>query len=254
MTLKTEKGFAHWLIIIVVVIIAAVGFVGWRTYQTSKNPIKPSMGQPSQAGSSQPSCPEPVTLQTPVDLQKVTAILYPGQERGGDFKPHGGFRFDNSKPDDITVVAPLDGKMQEAQRYTENGEEQYSFDFANSCGIVYRLDHLAGFPPKFEKFAQSLPLISEDEWKSGSGHEPQRGNLDVSVSKGETIATAVGFRKTNNAFVDFGVYDLRGKNTFQNPRPFAVCWFDMLPAADSAKVKSLPAGDSQNGKNSTLCK
>lgn len=32
-------------------------------------------------------CPDPLILQTPVDINKVTSILYPGQERGGDFKP-----------------------------------------------------------------------------------------------------------------------------------------------------------------------
>lgn len=38
---------------------------------------------PFLAGSvNQPPCPEPLVLQTPVDLNKVTAILYPGQEIG----------------------------------------------------------------------------------------------------------------------------------------------------------------------------
>lgn len=73
-------------------------------------------------------------MQPPVDLSKVTAILYPGQERGGDFKHHGGFRFDNSKSDDIEVRAPLDGNLKEAQAYMEGDEVQYLFDFAHPCG------------------------------------------------------------------------------------------------------------------------
>lgn len=203
----------------------------------------------------QPPCPEPLVLETPVDLNKVTAILYPGQERGGDFKPHGGFRFDNSKPDDIEVKAPLDGDLKEAQAYMEDGEIQYLFDFAHPCGIVYRFDHLEKLSPKLEEFAKDLPILSEEDWKSGKGvHGQKPGSLNLNVKQGEVIAKAVGFRKTNNVFVDLGVYDLRGKSMFQNPRPFAVCWFDMLSAPDSAKVKSLPAGDSKSGSKSTLCK
>lgn len=205
--------------------------------------------------SNQPTCPEPLSFQTPVDLDKVTSILYPGQERGGNFKHHGGFRFDNSKPDDIEVRAPIDSNLREAQAYMENGEMQYLFDFAHACGLVYRFDHLETLSPKFTEFAKTLPVLSEEEWKSGSGvHQKDLTNLNISVKQGEVIATAVGFRKTNNAFVDLGVYDLRGKSMFQNPRNHAMCWFDLLSASDSAKVKSLPPADSKSGSQSTLCK
>lgn len=202
----------------------------------------------------QSSCPDPLVLQTPVDLNKVTAILYPGQERGGDFKHHGGFRFDNSKPDEIEVRAPLDSNLREAQAYIEDGEVQYLFDFAHPCGIVYRFDHLETLSPKFAEFAKSLPVLSEEDWKSGGFHQKDLSNLNIRVNQREVIATSVGFRKTNNVFVDLGVYDLRGKSMFQNPRPYAVCWFDMLTASDSAKVRSLPPGDSKSGSQSTLCK
>lgn len=188
-------------------------------------------------------------------MTKVTSILYPGQERGGDFKPHGGFRFDGSKPEDIVVKTPIAGKLQDASKYMEDGEVQYMIDFVNPCGIIYRLDHLVTLSPKFAELDSKLIILSEDSWKTGQGHEPLRpGSVDISVEKGETIATAVGFRNTNNVFVDFGVYDLRGKGTFQNPRPYAVCWFDWLPPEDAERVKSLPSGDSQNGTKSTLCK
>ena len=48
-----------------------------------------------------PDC-GPVLFQNPTDLSKVTSMLYPGQYRGqintgDDYKPHGGFRFDNQK-------------------------------------------------------------------------------------------------------------------------------------------------------------
>ena len=149
----------------------------------------------------------------------------------------------------------MDGKLREAQAYMEEGEVQYLFDFENPCGIVYRLDHLATLSPKFEEFAKSLKVLSEEDWKSGSSVHAQRpGSLDISVTQGEVIATAVGFRKTNNTFVDLGVYDLRGKSLYQNPRPYAICWFDWLSDEDEKVVRSFPSGSSEQGKTSALCK
>lgn len=203
----------------------------------------------------QPPCPEPLVLQTPVDLNRVTSILYPGQVRGGDFKPHGGFRFDNSKPNDIEVRAALDGKLREIQAYVEYDEIQYMMDFENPCGIVYRFDHLISLAPKFETVVKNLKVISEENWRLGKGiHQPKQNAYDITVKQGEIIAAAVGFRKTNNTFVDLGVYDLRGKWLFQNPRPYAVCWFDWLTEEDAKIVKSLPSADSKSGSQSTLCK
>lgn len=206
--------------------------------------------------SKQPPCPDPLVLETPVDMNKVTSILYPGQERGGDFKPHGGFRFDNSKPDEIVIRAPIDAKLQDASGYIEQDEVQYMFDFANPCGIIYRLDHLLTLSPELQTIAKDLKIIDEQSWKTGNFNSSHLdiNKIDITVKKGDVIATAVGFRKSNNTFVDFGVYDLRGRSLYQNPRPYAVCWFDFLSPEDSAKVKSLPSGDSQNGKKSAYCK
>ncbi|MBI2330260.1 hypothetical protein HYU94_02635 [Candidatus Daviesbacteria bacterium] len=192
-------------------------------------------------------CPDPLILQTPVDLSKVTSILYPGQIRGGDFKPHGGFRFDSSKIDEIEVRAPMDAEFDSASRYIEQGEVQYLFDFRTSCGIMYRFDHLLTLAPKFAKAIEDLPAAKEHDSRTS------RIKSGVSVKTGEVIATSVGFRQNNNVFVDFGVYDMRGK-IFQGPRQNAICWFDLLEASDSAKVKSLPAADSISGSQSTLCK
>lgn len=227
--------------IIIGIIIVAIGVFALGII-TGKGQTPPFLTNPT----SQSSCPEPLVLQTPVDLTKVTSILYPGQVRGGDFKPHGGFRFDNSKFDEIEVRASLDGVFNEASRYIEQGEVQYMFDFQNPCGIRYRFDHLLVLAPKFAKIADSLPEPKEND--SRTTHITE----NVTVAKGELIATAVGFR-SGNVFVDFGVYDMRGK-ILQNPRQNAICWFDLLPASDSAKVKSLPPADSKSGSQSTLCK
>lgn len=207
--------------------------------------IKPKGNTPLQS-LGVPPCPDPLILQTPVDLSKVTAILYPGQVRGGNFKAHGGFRFDNSKFDEIEVRAPIDANFTDASRYIEMGETQYLLDFQNDCGIRYRFDHLLTLSPKFAKIVEGLPEPKVDD--SRTTHI----NGNIKITSGEVIATAVGF-KSGNVFVDFGVYDMRGK-VFSNPQDNAICWFDLLPASASAKVKAFPPGDSKSGSQSTLCK
>lgn len=219
------------------------GFLGHKD-EILQN-IKPKGNTPLQSLGA-PSCPEPLILQTPVDLDKATSILYPGQVRGGDFKAHGGFRFDNSKFDQIEVKAPMDANVTDAGSYLEQGEIQYILDFQNDCGIRYRFDHLLTLAPKFAKIVEILP-----EPKAGDSRTTHI-NEDIKVTAGEVIATGVGF-KSGNVFVDFGVYDMRGK-TFSSPQENAVCWFDWLSAEDEAKVRALPAGDSKSGTQSTLCK
>lgn len=196
---------------------------------------------------SAPECPTPLILQTPVDINKATSILYPGQVRGGDFKAHGGFRFDNSKNDEIIVKAPMDAVISDGVRYIEQNEVQYMFDFQNSCGIRYRFDHLLVLSPKFAQIAEKLPPAKVDD--SRTTHI----SLEVSVTQGEDIATSVGLRNNNNVFVDFGVYDMRKNNSFENLRDSAICWFDLLSSEDAAKVKSLPPADSTSGATSAYC-
>jgi len=235
------------LIIVVILGFAAFfgsGFLGHKDEILTN--IKPNGNTPLQSLNA-PSCPDPLVLQTPVDLGKVTAILYPGQERGGNFKAHGGFRFDNSKPEEITVKASLDSYITDASRYIEMGEVQYMFDFQNDCGIRYRFDHLLVLSPKLAKIAENLPEAKIDYSKTTHINE------NVKVVQGEVIATAVGFKNNNNVFVDFGVYDMRGK-IFANPQENAVCWFDLLSESDEKIVRSLPSGSSESGTQSTLCK
>ena len=208
--------------------------------------LKPKGNTPlSNVGT--PPCPNPLVLQTPVDLSKATSVLYPGQMRGGNFKAHGGFRFDNSTNDEIEVKAPMDAYVTDATRYIEMGEVQYMLDFQSDCGIRFRFDHLLTLAPKFAQIAEGLPEPKENDSKTTHINE------NVKVTEGEVIATAVGFQKTNNVSVDFGVYDMRGK-LLSNPQDNAVCWFDWLGEKDAKIVKSLPAGDSESGSQSTLCK
>lgn len=202
-----------------------------------------------------PSCPTPL-LQTPVDLSKVTSILYPGQERGGDYKAHGGFGFDDAMDNLVRVTIPLSGKITSVVGYRELGEIQYLFEFEGDCGVSFRFDHLRKLTPKFEAVVNAFP-IKEDT-------RGDRVSPPVAVIVGEVIATEVGF--LNNVSVDFGVYDMRQKNEASKDPAWAsahsqypthsygICWLNSLPQADSAAVKLLPSRDAKNGKKSDYCK
>lgn len=217
-----------------------------------------------QATGTPPSCPNPLSLKTPTVLTNVTSILYPGQVRGGNYKPHGGFRFDTARNSNETVTAPMDAVVVDGSRYLVSGETQYMFDFIAPCGIMYRIGHLLVLDSKYQKIADLFPAPVEGDSRT------TQVNPQVTVTAGETIATAVGTTKGTtglNVFFDFGVYDLRSKNQASqnstwaaNPAhdpmlaQHAVCWFDLLSAADATKVKSLPAGDPTSGKTSDYCK
>ena len=215
----------------------------------------PAFSSPSAGATPPPSCPTPL-LQTPVDLSKVTSILYPGQERGGNYKAHGGFGFDNATDNLVTVKIPLSGKITRVVRYKELGEIQYLFEFEGDCGVSFRFDHLRKLTTKFEAVVNAFP-IKEDT-------RTDLVNPPVPVTVGEVIATEVGF--LNNVSVDFGVYDMRQKNEASKDPAWAsahsqypadsygICWLNSLPQADSAAVKLLPSRDAKNGKTSDYCK
>lgn len=216
-------------------------------------------GSQWQSSGTPPACPEPTTLQSPTDLNKATAILYPGQIRGGNYKPHGGFIFKGQNNDAISVTAPFDANVIRGSRYIEQGEVQYLFDIIAPCGVMYRFDHLRTLSETFQKLADTLPAAKADDTQTHNFTSP------ALVKSGDVIATSVGFLKNNNASFDWGVYDLRTKNEASKNATWssqhsgeqasnAVCWFDWLSADNEAKVRSLPAGDAQNGKTSDYCK
>lgn len=217
-------------------------------------------------GNSYEKCPEPFIFKMPIDIDKATSILYPGQKRGGEYKAHGGFRFDNSHPDQITVIAPYDAQIIAGARYPVNGEIQYTFDFAHSCGVRYRFGHLLTLTPKFQAIAEKFPLPEGLDSRTTEVYPP------IEVKQGEVIATAVGLTKGGptqlngyNTFVDWGVYDYRKKNESSKDRDwvskhpyeiesYAVCWFDWISSEDKAKILALPSADFESGKESDYCK
>lgn len=218
---------------------------------------KPIEGKWEPSGS--PSeCPN-LIFYSPVDLKKATSVLYPGQYRGGEYKAHGGFRFDKETTNEIEVRAPFDGYVWRGARYFASGEIQYTVEIVNECGIIHRLGHLLELSPEFNSLAQHLPEPKELDSRLYPFEK------FINVKRGDLIATKVGVQK--NVFMDWGAYDVRKENEasknaayqekFENMKDsafYAVCWIDNLPADQQGIVKSLPAADSVSGKQSDYCK
>ncbi len=219
-------------------------------------------GDKWQTNGNPPTCPDPLKFSTaPTDLSKATAVLYPGQSRGNNYKPHGGLRFDKAGDNNVSVKAIMDGVVASGARYIEMGETQYMFTIVNDCGIAYRYDHLLTLSPTFQKLADTLPVAKDNDSRTTNFN-------DATVIKaGDEIATAVGFSKNHNVSFDLGVYDYRQRNqaaqstsyvsqhqNFLSQAGYALCWLDMFSTADSATLKSLPGGDGTAGKTSDYCK
>lgn len=217
-------------------------------------------GDAWRASGTPPECPSPLMLAAPVDLLRATSVLYPGQVRGGAYRPHGGLRFDTpGETGNVAVVAPMDGSVYRGARYLEGGELQYTFDVVHDCGIMHRLDHLRELTPALQQLADSFPPAVEGDSRTTP---VAAGPL---VRSGERLATGIGRPAARNVFLDWGVYDLRGRNDAgQNPAwlvahpgefaPYAICWLDNLSPADTAVVRSLPPGSSESGARSDYCR
>ncbi len=261
-----------------ILIFVLFGIIIFLIAALIRNPKKilPPKSVMNRLTNSYEKCPDPFVFQLPIDIGKATSVLYPGQIRGGDYKAHGGFRFDGSRPDEIKVYAPYDAKVIAGARYPANGEIQYTFDFEHSCGIRYRFGHLLTLTPKFQEIADKFPL------PVGLDSRTTQVNPPIEVKQGEVIATAVGLTKGGpsvfnglNTFVDWGVYDHRQQNkASQDPNwvtahvlddpdwpqyhnsetyKYAVCWFDWISEADRMKVLALPSADGEHGKTSDFC-
>ena len=206
-------------------------------------------GSAWQASGTPADCPSPL-VQAPLDLSKVTSILYPGQTRGGDYKAHGGFRLDGQgQTNQVVVVSAIAGTVVRGARDTAHGVVQYGFDIINPCGVMMRIGHLLELSPRFAAIADTLPpATTNSTFTELSGY---------TVNAGEPIATAIGM--AGNVFMDFGIYDLRSRNPATTTmtgelRPYGICWLDALPAADRTRVRSLPPADGVSGTMSDYCR
>jgi hypothetical protein len=270
----SQNGSTHIVItvILIVTILAALVFVF-----ISKNESKNTNDSPQtndvqglvwrqdedgwKSVQTPPACDDQPLLSAPTDISKATSVLYPGQTRG-QYKPHGGLRFDNAVDNNVIVEAPFDGYIVKATRNFAEGttEVQYGFDIMNNCGIMTRFGHFNEIPANLQAIANKLPEPSADS-------RIENVNPAVKINKGDIIATKVGLISERNTFFDWGVYDYRQQNEasksseYQTAHPqkefawYGVCWLtDWLPAKDTAILASLPAGGGENGKASDYCK
>lgn len=206
-----------------------------------------------------PACKDPLEITTPIDMSLVSAILYPGQVRGGDYKSHGGFAFDNQLNNSVIVKLPDEAVLWKVSHYIELGEVQYMLDFMTDCGIAYRFDHLFTVSNKIKEVIEQLPAPAESS-------ETHFVNPVVRFSKGEVIATEIGHKNPSNPSFDFGVYDLRAQNNISLNNPewasiykakaeyayYGICWLDYLASTDKVIARQLPARGLE-GKTSDYC-
>lgn len=280
-----QYGFSIVEALIVLMVLATLGFISYKVVAGPKDRTGVGEHDSSQTttpnnqdsqtvrwnfndatnrwvpSSTPPACQNPVLPRSFIDdWSLATSVLMPGQYRGGNYKPHGGLRFDHSQASDIVVRAPLDAKLTGLTRYLESGEIQYILTFENECGIAYKFDHLYALSDKLQAIAKTTPEPKPDDTR---GYPLKQ---TVRVTAGEIVATAVGHPATHNIGMDFGVYDYRSPNAISHNKRWAAihsqyeasewygrCWFDMLPSTDASKVKKLPAGDQRSGVRSDYC-
>lgn len=229
------------------------------------DPSKPELGWYWAREGEPPACPpEPLVLPAPVDLNLVTAILYPGQVRGDgpkDFKPHGGFTL---KPEGIAVElrAPMDGYLTSVAKFTDEFGLHYGLGFVHPCGILWGGGHFGKLPPDIETAIEKIPLKGYKDSPTEQLIPP------YFVKKGQVIVTGLQ-EKANpeRPGFDWGVADYRQPNAASKDSRFrelygsapwntyyGVCWLDHLPPEQESIVRSFPGGDGKQGKNSEYCK
>lgn len=265
---RHKQGFSHLLILVAIVVLGIVGFAGYRVIRADSIGVSDENFDSQQNANTEDQssdkvselsvdCSEQLVLSLPVPISDVASIMYPGQYRGGNFKPHGGFRM-KSTSNDVNVVMPMDAKVVKAARYLEQAEIQYLFEFSNECQMRMRFDHLATLSSELQSVADTLPEAKPDESRTTNIDGP-------SLKKGTIVATRVGFVKNNNVSFDFGLFDDSKKNEASSDATWAsvhqfendqhgVCWFDYLNESDRQSVLALPATDMTSGKTSDYCK
>jgi hypothetical protein len=273
---KSQHGSHIVIVLIIVAVVGIVAALGWAFISQKENknhndgiasqnsedngPIWQQTAEGWRASRQAPDCPAQPMLKAPADLSKATSVLYPGQTRG-QYKPHGGLRFDTITDNNITVTSPFDGYVVKATRNFAQGttEIQYGFDIMSDCGVMTRLGHLREIPDNLQAIVSKLPEASENS-------RIENVNPPVRVKQGDVLATKVGLISEKNTFFDWGVYDYREQNaasrqsSYQSAHPqkeldwYGVCWLtDWLPASDVSLLSKLPAGAGENGKTSDYC-
>lgn len=262
----------HLAIILAIAAIIIVGVIIWVFFGNPRVAQRIGLdnrivtwefnGEKWQPQGSPPACEELLTIQSPVDVNKVNSVLLPGQVRGTDFKPHGGLATDMQPNNDMIVSTVRDGYLYRGARYISFGEVQYMFDFIDPCGVMFRLDHLGTLTSEFQKYANKMPEPQPEDSRTTTFNDHRI------IPKGTVVATSIGIKKEVNSFFDFGLYDLRKQNAASKTELYktdqlriddkeqsfyALCWFNNLPEPDKTKILSYPERDGSHTGKSDYC-
>lgn len=216
-------------------------------------------GRTWKSSATPPVCDNPIRIVSPVDLTKVSSIIYPGQVRDGNYDSAGGFVFQDNSNETISVNSPLAASVMKANRYLEQNKTRYIFEFITPCGILYRLDRLSNLSAPFQNLADTLPAAVEN---IKTLFVP--GSLLV-VNAGDLIATTGGLLETGKIIIGFGLYDIRSRNTVTNKpewqkahserseySPYGMCWTNVFKPKDRDIIGALPV-EGITAKQSDYC-
>lgn len=282
-----QYGYHLTALALVLFVLGVIAYAGWAVFSKKQTPVGTSAttqirtaaatqpytqppayvnwsfdGNSWRSIGSAPACEAPLSIIPPMDITRATSVLYPGQVRGGDFKPHGGLAIDNATNTGAVIFMVRDGFLYQGAWYIENGEPQYLLDFIDPCGIRFRYDHLAVLTDALKQYGNQLPgPLVDDSRTHPIASRPF-------FTKGTAIATEIGHKKQLNVGFDLGVYDLRQRNTASktplyktdsariNDKEqsfYAVCWFDLLPDRERTIVNALPPRGGVRENTSDYC-
>ena len=188
----------------------------------------------------------------PIDANFLTQFARPGRTGADGATPiyiaHGALRADNSQYDQISVKFPAEGfSLYAANRRFEeaiSNEEQVKLLFHHPCGIQVWIDHLAKVTDRWASVIKDVPIT-----KSSRITFMPAGTYQVQA--GEELAKGIGHEYST--YLDFGVYDLRNKNSiaemianewpdYRSTADYAICWSTFFGPATEQLLEALPAG------------
>ena len=191
----------------------------------------------------------------PIDTNLLTQFARPGRTGYANadgtepiYIAHGALRADNSQYDQIDVRFPADGfSLYAANRRLEesiSNEEQVKLLFHHPCGIQVWIDHLAKPTDRWTSIIEDVPVTTSSQitFMPAGTHQ---------VQAGEVLASGIGHE--HHTYLDFGVYDLRNKNSvaemianewpeYQSTGDYAICWSTFFGPETQQLLEALPAG------------
>jgi hypothetical protein len=188
----------------------------------------------------------------PIDTNLLTQFARPGRTGADGTTPiyiaHGALRADNSQYDQIDVRFPADGfSLYAANRRLEetiSNEEQVKLLFHHPCGIQIWIDHLAKPTDRWASIIEDVPVTTSSRitFMPAGTHQ---------VQAGEVLANGIGHE--HHTYLDFGVYDLRNKNSvvemianewpdYRSTGDYAICWSTFFGPETQQLLEALPAG------------